>query len=184
MKKLFVLTLAVISFGIWTSTAAAVGPKLTAPTPGLRIVQLRSFIAHDKYTLTHQYQERISNHFRGWEQIVLVRRAQNQISVARAHLRWSEKLLSRYWGMLGSFGSWNCIHSHEGSWNDSGDPFWGGLQMDTGFQRTYGGDMIRAYGGYADRWHPYDQMIVAERARRSGRGYYPWPNTARMCGLI
>jgi hypothetical protein len=25
---------------------------------------------------------------------------------------------------------------------------------------------------------------VAERAYRSGRGFYPWPNTARACGLI
>jgi hypothetical protein len=27
-------------------------------------------------------------------------------------------------------------------------------------------------------------MWVAERAHRSGRGFYPWPNTARHCGLI
>jgi hypothetical protein len=27
-------------------------------------------------------------------------------------------------------------------------------------------------------------MWVAERALRAGRGFYPWPNTARMCGLI
>jgi hypothetical protein len=27
-------------------------------------------------------------------------------------------------------------------------------------------------------------MWVAERAYRSGRGFYPWPNTARACGLI
>jgi hypothetical protein len=25
---------------------------------------------------------------------------------------------------------------------------------------------------------------VAERAYRSGRGFYPWPNSARACGLI
>lgn len=56
--------------------------------------------------------------------------------------------------------------------------------MDVGFQTTYGEDMILKYHGYANKWHPYDQMIVAERARRSGRGYYPWPNTARACGLI
>jgi hypothetical protein len=27
-------------------------------------------------------------------------------------------------------------------------------------------------------------MWAAERAHRSGRGFYPWPNTARYCGLI
>ncbi len=38
--------------------------------------------------------------------------------------------------------------------------------------------------GTADRWTPVEQMWVAERAHRSGRGFYPWPNTARYCGLI
>ena len=28
------------------------------------------------------------------------------------------------------------------AWNDSGDPYWGGLQMDRGFMRAYGSDMI------------------------------------------
>jgi hypothetical protein len=56
--------------------------------------------------------------------------------------------------------------------------------MDRSFQQHYGSDMIRAYHGYANIWHPFDQMIVAQRAYRSGRGYYPWPNTARACGLI
>ena len=34
----------------------------------------------------------------------------------------------------------------------------------------------------ADHWTPIEQMWVAERAYRSGRGFYPWPNTARYCG--
>ena len=37
--------------------------------------------------------------------------------------------------------------------------------------------------GLADRWTALEQMWVAERAHRSGRGYGPWPNTARSCGL-
>jgi hypothetical protein len=56
--------------------------------------------------------------------------------------------------------------------------------MDRNFMETYGSDKIREYGTWADRWPPRDQIVVAERARASGRGYYPWPNTARMCGLI
>jgi hypothetical protein len=78
---------------------------------------------------------------------------------------------------------WMCIHRYEGAWNDYGDPYWGGLQMDRTFMQTYGADMIRRYGGYAHRWPPLVQMWVAERAWRS-RGFYPWPNTARYCGLI
>jgi hypothetical protein len=78
---------------------------------------------------------------------------------------------------------WLCIHRFEGSWRDSGDPYWGGLQMDRGFMSGYApGYLLRK--GFADRWTPLEQMWVAERAYRSGRGFYAWPNTARMCGLI
>ena len=34
--------------------------------------------------------------------------------------------------------------------------------------------------GWANRWTALEQMWVAERAHRSGRGYGPWPNTARL----
>jgi hypothetical protein len=78
---------------------------------------------------------------------------------------------------------WLCIHSHEGSWTDSGDPYWGGLQMDRQFMESYGADMIVRFHGYANVWPVWAQMVVAERAYSSGRGYGPWPNTARACGL-
>jgi hypothetical protein len=75
-----------------------------------------------------------------------------------------------------------CIHHFEGSWTDSGAPFWGGLQMDMGFQATYGGWLLRTKGT-ADHWTPLEQIWVAERAVPS-RGFNPWPNTARYCGLL
>jgi len=78
---------------------------------------------------------------------------------------------------------WLCIHRHEGAWNDPNPPYYGGLQMDLSFQRAYGLHLLRRKGT-ADRWTPLEQMWVAERAYRSGRGFYPWPNTARYCGLI
>jgi hypothetical protein len=76
-----------------------------------------------------------------------------------------------------------CIHRYEGSWRDGGAPYYGGLQMDRGFMSTYGRDLLRRKGT-ADRWTPLEQIWVAERAYRAGRGYYAWPNTARYCGLI
>ena len=78
---------------------------------------------------------------------------------------------------------WLCIHRYEGPWRDPNAPYYGGLQMDLSFQRTYGRELFRRKGT-ADHWTPLEQMWVAERAHRSGRGYYPWPNTARSCGLI
>ena len=76
---------------------------------------------------------------------------------------------------------WLCIHRYEGSWADSGSPYWGGLQMDLSFQQTYGGWLLR-HKGTADHWSALEQIWVAVRASHS-RGFSPWPNTARDCGL-
>jgi hypothetical protein len=79
--------------------------------------------------------------------------------------------------------AWLCIHRFEGSWTDPDPPYYGGLQMDVQFQRRYAPGLFRLKGT-ANHWTPLEQMWVAERAHRSGRGFYPWPNTARYCGLI
>lgn len=78
--------------------------------------------------------------------------------------------------------AWMCIHSKEGAWNDHGAPYWGGLQMDMSFQRAYGPEFVAKYGT-ADNWPYRVQIMVADRAYQS-RGFGPWPNTARACGLL
>jgi hypothetical protein len=79
---------------------------------------------------------------------------------------------------------WLCIHHFEGAWNaNTGNGYYGGLQMDYGFMSTYGWSLLKLKGT-ADRWTPLEQMQVAERAYASGRGFNPWPNTARYCGLL
>jgi hypothetical protein len=78
---------------------------------------------------------------------------------------------------------WLCIHHFEGAWNDPNPPYYGGLQMDLSFQRAYGGGLL-SRKGTANHWTPLEQMWAAERAHRAGRGVYPWPNTARYCGLL
>ncbi len=83
---------------------------------------------------------------------------------------------------------WLCIHRHErhpsqGWRTRTGNGYYGGLQMNIEFQRLYGADLLRRKGT-ADHWSAIEQIWVAERAYRSGRGFYPWPNTARSCGLI
>jgi Transglycosylase-like domain len=97
--------------------------------------------------------------------------------------RWVHYLKNR--PTIKYLSQWICIHNHEGAWNaNTGNGYYGGLQMDITFQNAYGRDMIRKYGGYAHTWSPRDQMIVAERAHDSGRGFGPWPNTGRMCGVL
>jgi hypothetical protein len=81
-------------------------------------------------------------------------------------------------------GAFQCIHHYEGAWSaNTGNGYYGGLQMDLGFQRAYGGDFARRWGT-ADRWPAWAQLQAAVRAYRSGRGFFPWPNTARACGLL
>ena len=75
-----------------------------------------------------------------------------------------------------------CIHQHEGSWRDTTAPYYGGMQMDYRFMRTYGPRLLRRYG-VAGHWTPSQQLHVSYRAWLQ-RGWYPWPTTARMCGLI
>jgi len=78
--------------------------------------------------------------------------------------------------------AWLCIHRFEGSWTDTGDPYWGGLQMDREFMQSYAPAWLLRKG-WANTWTPREQMYVAERAWKT-RGFYPWPNTARYCGLL
>jgi hypothetical protein len=104
---------------------------------------------------------------------------------------------------IGNRSHWECIYSYEhgpGGWStNTGNGYYGGLQMDLDFQRAHGLDLLLRKGT-ANNWTIHEQMVVAERARRgiqttrvgsrvvltqhSPRGYYPWPRTARFCDLI
>lgn len=78
-----------------------------------------------------------------------------------------------------------CIAGHESRWTwtiSTGNGYYGGLQMDRDFQATYGPELYRTKGT-ADHWTEDEQIAVASRAVPR-RGFHPWPNTARMCGLL
>ena len=83
--------------------------------------------------------------------------------------------------------TWICLFRHErhprqGWRTNTGNGYYGGLQMDIAFQKRYGHWLLRRKGT-ANRWSPIEQIWVAERGRRV-QGWYAWPNTARYCGLI
>jgi len=101
----------------------------------------------------------------------------------RVARRWQHRAHQAWWHANHPPGlaNWLCIHRYEGSWADSGGPYWGGLQMDLSFQQSYGAWLLN-HKGTADHWSPLEQIWVAVRASHS-RGYSPWPNTARDCGL-
>lgn len=77
-----------------------------------------------------------------------------------------------------------CIHRHEGAWtSNTGNGYYGGLQMDWRFMHMYGRGFVGRWGT-ADNWPVWAQLETAARAQTSGRGFTPWPNTARACGLL
>lgn len=77
-----------------------------------------------------------------------------------------------------------CVHAGEGSWTaNTGNGYYGGMQMDMSFQRSYGPEFLAQYGT-ADNWPIYAQLLASWRAYSSGRGWHPWPTTARNCGLL
>jgi hypothetical protein len=130
-----------------------------------------------------------------WQGVMGVPRASFANSASRtvdpSYARWVLKLWKRRAARVAARAKnpphkagWRCIHRYEGSWSaNTGNGYYGGLQMDLSFQRRYGAYLLRRKGT-ADKWSPLEQMWVAERAHRSGRGFYPWPNTARYCGLL
>ncbi len=80
--------------------------------------------------------------------------------------------------------AFSCIHSYEGAWtSNTGNGYYGGLQMDGSFERRYAPDFVHRWGT-ADNWPAWAQLETAVRAYRAGRGFWPWPSTARLCGLI
>lgn len=74
-----------------------------------------------------------------------------------------------------------CVHSKEGAWDDPHPPYWGGMQADMDFQRAYGRPYLERWGT-ADRWPVWAQLHMAYNGWLV-RGWQPWPNTSRLCGL-
>ena len=146
---------------------------------------------HRRLAQKHRHvNSRLIHRFRAqtwrWEALMGSPRTQHSVTPSTKVLRfWVRAAAHTYVQTLHPphRGAWLCIHRYEGSWSDSGDPYWGGLQMDRGFMSGYAPRYLLRRG-FANRWSPLEQMWVAERAYRSGRGFYAWPNTARFCGLI
>lgn len=176
-----VVSVAVIAFaltGFSTVAAAPTAPKSVEPGSGAVVRKIKRF---QRATWR-------------WQRLMGVPRTPNRKRYLRVRDREFRVFVLRQWARRAvrakrrahnppHEAAWRCLQRHEGSWRDENDPYWGGLQMDRTFMRMYAPrHLLRR--GWANRWTPVEQMWVAERAIRAGRGFYPWPNTGRMCGLI
>lgn len=75
-----------------------------------------------------------------------------------------------------------CISSNEGGvTTNTGNGYYGKWQADLDFQGDYGSEFVSRWG-VASNWPEWAQDIMAYRAYQS-RGYGPWPNTRRYCGV-
>lgn len=84
-------------------------------------------------------------------------------------------------------GAFLCIHRHErgaaGWQTDTGNGYRGGLQMDWSFSNAYADDWVyRTFGRNPANWPASVQITAAIHAWTS-RGFGPWPNTRKPCGL-
>jgi hypothetical protein len=175
--------MAVLALGAGAAQAAV---TLTAPK-----VLLKAARPHGRHHKPRHVDPRLIVHYRAvthrWQAMMGVRLSGRPIAPATVVTlrRWRRLARRTYFAYVHPphKRGWLCIHRYEGSWSDGGDPYWGGLQMDRGFMEFYAPKHLLTRG-WANRWSPLEQMWVAERAYRAGRGYFAWPNTARYCGLI
>lgn len=167
------------------STATASGETRTAARASVGRHDAVTFYTHEirKYRTETWY----------WQRVMGVQRSEIRVRSLSSHSidtlrhltavwRRHQRAASRHAHHPPHLSAFMCIHRHEGSWQDAGAPYWGGLQMNLTFQRSYG-DWLLRLKGTADHWTPLEQIWTAVRAHRS-QGFYPWPNTARYCGLI
>jgi hypothetical protein len=163
--------------------ASSVPPRGKPPSQTATVAKKRKAVRH----VDRRFVRRLRANVWRWQAVMGVRRAHFRAALrttpALFYWRRQARRIRRLAGHPPHRLAWLCIHRYEGSWQDSGDPYWGGLQMDRGFMRAYAPRMLLRRG-WANRWTALEQMWVAERAHRSGRGYGAWPNTARFCGLV
>jgi hypothetical protein len=100
--------------------------------------------------------------------------------VARRHSNaGASSAAMRWWHTSGA----RCVKNHEGAWtSNTGNGYYGGFQADLSFQQAYGAEFYRRWGT-ANNWPVWAQITMAYRGWHR-RGWHPWPNTARACGLL
>lgn len=79
-----------------------------------------------------------------------------------------------------------CVSSLEGGLRSVSQPsgtYHGKWQSNRAFEEAYGREFVRRGWGRASNWPEWAQDLMGWRGW-SSRGWHPWPNTARRCGLL
>lgn len=161
---------ATLALGVESSTAAASSDPIVEKIQNARHTTWHwQRVMQRPLTPASRSPARVSDSFRQWMLRLWRERA------SRAYRRAIDPPHER---------QFRCIHRHEGPWDaNTGNGYYGGLQMDIAFQRDYARRLVRTKGR-AHRWTPLEQIWAGEHALRAGRGFYPWPVAARSCGVI
>lgn len=186
MRKLLVSTVIVIAVAMTGGTSTANAEKVQVKCPGIvkgvNYYRQATWQWQDKLDIERTRAARETFHsckFARWTAHLWMKRARVHRQKYHRHV-----ILMKKWRAQGSVTSdWACIHRYEGAWDaNTGNGYYGGLQMNLVFQRSYGPEFMARWGT-ADNWPVWAQVIAANRAKKV-RGYSPWPNTARACGLL
>lgn len=180
--------------GIPSAVAAAGGKATPAPDQTLAMVQQAARARTEAHSIAYWSGRAHRARAAAARWLTVIRGRPPRQRFARRTIASAQKArsLARFWRRRAVAASrlahhppnlhaWYCIHSYEGSWTDPNAPYWGGLQMDYSFQSAYGAWLLK-HEGTADHWTPLEQIWAGVRAWRV-RGFGPWPNTARMCGV-
>lgn len=177
---------------------AAVAALLLAPPAGAKLERARCSSAQPAHA---QLRCGRANVHRGSSALRFLRHHRkagdrdSRASVRRSGrylVRYGRRHVRRAHSRMLPWAFWNCVATGmmngrrvsrgEGgvdSYNPAG--YHGRYQMDWGFMRQYGADMLRRHGGRDARsWTLLEQTIVAERGYRE-RGPGAWPLTAPPC---
>lgn len=188
LRKLIALCVIVISFG--ATTTAQANKSRTEPVKiacpkivnGVEFYRNAAWHWQDKLGQTRTRSNFNPNHVKSCLYAVWVAH-QWKARATKLRRSYTKMLAERRAEFQSLYNKWACIHRYEGAWNsNTGNGYYGGLQMDYGFMQTYGPEFLARWGT-ANNWPVWAQLKTAERAYAT-RGYGPWPNTARACGLL
>jgi hypothetical protein len=177
MRKLLALTLVVGSMAMMGTSTASAHWKFTpsqiakVKKPQGKIWAYEMNIKHARWTLWYTRHHPQFYTYKAWKNTVrdhlwLVKYSREKIAEIRASMLPPHNKL------------WECIHNGEGSWGDTGDPYWGGLQMHPGWGGVHHASDLSPF---AQKWlaeHELEKIRYDQRyAWVSGQ----WPISHKAC---